>query len=162
MQLKQKSHLTLAIFCLIFLKFKKKGTGHGIGTLDEWRKLVPKEESHLKPFFVRKTSRGCVDVGITRNVIFLILPRDLRIQTKDGILKNCKCLGRFVLTEANTKQLQSMYPGFCFTFLAKFVRLPQIHDIYFLGQKDMYLIPHTEYDKIPLTEYPLMIFFYSD
>ena len=27
------------------------------------------------------------------------------------------------------------------------------------GQEDMHLIPHTEYNKIPLTEYPLINFF---
>ena len=29
----------------------------------------------------------------------------------------------------------------------------------FFGWEDMHLIPHTEYNKIPLTEYPLMNFF---
>ena len=56
-----------------------------MGTLDEWRKLAPKEEGHLMPFIVRRTSSGRIDVGITRNVIFLTPPRDLRIQTKEGI-----------------------------------------------------------------------------
>ena len=130
-----------------------------MGTLDEWRKLAPKEEGHLMPFIVHRTSSGRIDVGITRNVIFLTPPRDLRIQTKEGILKNCKHLGRFILTEANTKQLQAMHPGFCFTFLEKFVCLPQIRDIDFFGWEDMHLIPHTKYNKIPLTEYPLMNFF---
>ena len=64
----------------------------------------------------RRTSRGHIDVGITRNKIFLTLPRKLTTQTKEGILKNCKYLGRFVLTEADTKQLQAMYPGFCLPF----------------------------------------------
>ena len=56
-----------------------------MGTLDEWRKLAPKEEGHLMPFIVHRTSSGRIDVGITRNVIFLTPPRDLRIQTKEGI-----------------------------------------------------------------------------
>ena len=106
-----------------------------MGTLVEWRKLAPKGEGHLMPFIVPGTSSGCIDVGITRNVIFLTPPRELRTQTKEGVLKNCKYLGRFVLTEADTKQLQAMYPGFCFTFLEKFVRLPQICDIDFLVEK---------------------------
>ena len=46
-----------------------------------------------------------------------------------------------------------------FTFLEKFVHLPQIRDIDFFGPEDMHLIPRTEYNKIPLTEYPLMNFF---
>ena len=62
-------------------------------------------------------------------------PRELRTQTKEGILKNCKYLGRFELTEADTKQLQAMYSGFCFTFLEKFVRLPQFRDIDYLVEK---------------------------
>ena len=64
----------------------------------------------------RRTSRGHIDVGITRNKIFLTLPRKLTTQTKEGILKNCKYLGRFVLTEANTKQLEAMYPVFVLSF----------------------------------------------
>ena len=55
------------------------------------------------PFIVRRTTRGCIDVGITRNKIFLTPPRELRTQTKEGISKNCKYLGRFELTEADTK-----------------------------------------------------------
>ena len=86
-------------------------------------------------------------------------PRELRTQTKEIILKNCKYLGRFVLTEADTKQFQAMYPGFCFAFLEKFVRPPQIRDIDFFGREDIHLIPRTEHNKIPLTEYPLMNLF---
>ena len=142
-----------------FYEVQKKGTGYVMETLDEWRKLVPKEECHLMKFIVRRSSSGRIDVGITRIIIFLTPPRDLRIQTKDGILKNCKYLGRFVLTEANTKQLKVMYADFCFAFLEKIVRLPQIRDINCFGQEDMHLIPHTEYNKIPLKEYPLMNFF---
>ena len=56
-----------------------------MGTLDEWRKLLPKEEGHLMPFIVCRTSSGHIDVGIARNVILLTPPRDLRIQVKDGI-----------------------------------------------------------------------------
>ena len=106
-----------------------------MGTIVEWRKLVPKGEGHLMPLIVHRTSRGRIDVGITRNKIFLTPPRELRTQTKEGILKNCKYLGGFELTKANTKQLQAMYPGFCFTFLEKFVCLPQIWDIDFLVGK---------------------------
>ena len=132
-----------------------------MGTIVEWRKLVPKE-GHLMPLIVHRTSRGRIDVSITRNKIFLTPPGELKTQTQEGILKNCKYLGRFILSEADTKQLQAMYTGFCFTFLEKFVRLPQIRDIDFFGREDMHLIPHTEYNKIPLTEYPLMNFFYSE
>ena len=131
-----------------------------MGTLDELRKLVPKEEGHLVPFIVRRTSSGRIDVSITRNAIFLTPPRDLRIHTKEDILKNCRYLGRFVLTAADTEQIQAMYPGFCFTFLEKFICLPQIRNIDFFGREDMHLIPHTEYNKIPLTEYPLMNFLF--
>ena len=106
----------------------------------------------------RRTSRGHIDVGITRNKIFLTLPRKLTTQTKEGILKNCKYLGRFVLTEADTKQLQAMYPGLCFIFLEKFVRLPQIRDIDFFWWRRYALNVRTEYNKIPLTEYPLKNF----
>ena len=57
-----------------------------MATLAEWRKLVPKGESHLMPFFVCRTLRGRKDDGITRNIIILTPPRKLRTQTKEGIL----------------------------------------------------------------------------
>ena len=99
-----------------FYEVQKKSTGYVIGTLVEWRKLVPKGEGHLMPFIVRRTLSRRIDVGITGDVIFLTPPRELRTQSKEGILKNCKYLGRFVLTEADTKQLRAMYPGFCLPF----------------------------------------------
>ena len=133
MQLQQKRHLTLAIFGEIFMKFKKRAhVGYVMRTFTEWRKLVPKRQGNLIPLL---PSRGRIDVSITRNKIFLTPPRELRTQTKEDILKNCKYLGRFELTEANTKQLQEMYPGFRFTFLEKFVRLPQIRDIDFFRSR---------------------------
>ena len=55
-----------------------------------------------------------------------------------------------------------MYPGSCFTFLEKIVRLPHIRNIDFFGREDMCLLPHTEYNKIPITEYLLMKFFIQD
>ena len=133
MGLKQKRHLTLAIFGGNFYEVQKKSTGYMMGILVEWRKLVPKVEGYLMPFIVCRTSRRCIDIGITRKKMFLMPPRELRAQTKEGILKNYKYLDRFVLTEANTKQLQAMYPGFCFTFVEKFVRLPHIRHIDFFG-----------------------------
>ena len=130
---KTKTSFNVSNFGGDFYEVQKKGTGYVMGTLVEWRKLVPKGEGYLMPFVVRRTSRGRIDVGITRNKIFLTPSRELRTQTKKSILKNCKYLGRFVLIEADTKQLQAMYPGFCFTFLEIFVRLPQIRDIDFFG-----------------------------
>ena len=114
--------------CKIYSPFS-----HFKGILVEWRKLVPKVEGYLMPFIVCRTSRRRIDIGITRKKIFLMPPRELRAQTNEGILKNYKYLDRFVLTEANTKQLQAMCPGFCFTFLEKFVRLPHTRHIDFFG-----------------------------
>ena len=95
-----------------------------MGTLDEWRKLVPKGLGHLMPFIIRRTSSGRIDVGITRNKIFLTAPTALRVSYHlTGILKNCRYLGDFQLDEADTKELQAIYLDFCFTFLSKFVRL---------------------------------------
>ena len=42
MQLKQKRHLTLAIFYFNFYEVQKEGAGYVMGTLSEWQKLVPK------------------------------------------------------------------------------------------------------------------------
>ena len=109
-----------------------------MGTLDEWRKLVPKGLGHLMPFIIRRTSSGRIDVGITRNKIFLTAPTALRVSFPlTGILKNWRYLGDFQLDEVDTKELQAIYPDFCFTFLSKFVRLPQIRDIDFFGAENM-------------------------
>ena len=65
------------------------------------------------PFIIRRTKDLRIDVGITRNVIFLTPPEELRVAwPSNGILENCHYKGKFVLTEANTKQLQAIYPGF--------------------------------------------------
>ena len=107
-----------------------------MGTLDEWRKLVPKGLGHLMPFIIRRTSSGRIDVGITRNKIFLTAPTALRVSFPlTGILKNCRYLGNFQLDEADTRELQAIYPDFCFTFLSKFVCLPQIRDIDFFWRR---------------------------
>ena len=107
-----------------------------MGTLDEWRKLVPKGLGHLMPFIIRRTSSGCIDVGITRNKIFLTAPTALRVSFPlTGILKNWRYLGDFQLDEVDTKELQAIYPDFCFTFLSKFVCLPQIRDIDFFWRR---------------------------
>ena len=132
-------------------------------TLDEWRKLVPKGLGHLMPFIIRRTSSGRIDVGITRNKIFLTAPTALRVSFPlTGILKNWRYLGDFQLDEVDTKELQAIYPDFCFTFLSKFVRLPQIRDIDFFGAEDMVFMQKTEYNKMPLTDEPMMNFFISN
>ena len=84
------------------------------------------------PFIVRRTSSSRIDVSISRNKIFLTAPTGFR--TSDpltGILQNCRYLGDFLLDEEHTKKIQEIYPGFCFTWLAKWVHLPQIRDLDF-------------------------------
>ena len=134
-----------------------------MGTLDECRKLVPKGLGLLIPFIVRRTSSGRIDVGITRKKIFLTAPSGLRVsECLTDILKNCRHLGDFQLDEADTKELQAIYPDFCFTFFSKFARLPQIRDIDFFGAEDMVFMQKTEYNKMPLTNEPIMNFFYFE
>ena len=131
-------------------------------TLRERQKLVPKGEGNLMPFITRRTKDLRTDVGITRNVTFLTPPRELRMAwPSNGILKNCHYKGKLVLTEANTKQSQAIYPGFCFTYLEKFLCLADIGTpkIDFFGKEDMFLLHNTEYNKIPLTKEPFMFFF---
>ena len=114
------------------------------------------------PFIIRRTKDLRIDVGITRNVTFLTRPKELRmVWPSNGILKNCHYKGKFLLTEADTKQLQAIYPGFCSTYLERFVHLPDIGTpkIDFFGKEDMYLLRNTKYNKIPLTEEPFMNFF---
>ena len=50
-----------------------------MGTLEEWRKLVLKGLGYLMPFIVLRTKTGRIDVGITRNRIFLTAPTALRV-----------------------------------------------------------------------------------
>ena len=78
-------------------------------------------------FIIRRTKDLRIDVGITKNVTFLTTPKELRmVWPSNSILKNCYYKGKFVLTEADTKQLQAIYPGFSFTYSEKFVRLTDI------------------------------------
>ena len=121
MKLKQKAPFDVSNFFLDFYEVQKKGTEYVMGTLEKWKKFVPKGLAHLMPFIVRRTSSGRIDAGITRNKIFLTAPTGLRVSHPlTGILKNC----RFQLDEADTKELQAIYPDFCFTFSSKFVPLP--------------------------------------
>ena len=126
-------------------------------------KISTKGEGNLMPFIIPRTKDLRIDVGIAGNVTFLTPPRELRLQTREGILKNCFYKGKYVLTEADTKQLKAIYPGFCFTYLEKFVRLPEAGNnkpiIDYFCQEVMVILKNTEYNKIPLTEEPFMNFF---
>ena len=134
-----------------------------MGTLREWQKLVPKGDGHLMPFNLPKTTSGIIEVGIRRNIIFFTPPIALRLSyPRTGILKNCKYLRDYKLTEADTKELQAIYPGFCFTYLSLFVRLPLIRNIDVFGAEDMVLMEKTEYNKVPLPDFPMMNFFISN
>ena len=78
-----------------------------MGTLREWQKLVAKGKDHLLPFILRS---GIIEVGIARNKIFFTPPIALRLSyPRTGILKNCKYLRDFNLTETDTKELQAIY-----------------------------------------------------
>ena len=58
--------------------------------------------------------------------------------------------------------MQAIYPGFCFTYLSLFVRLPLIRNIDVFGAEDMVLMEKTEYNKVPLPDFPMMNFFISN
>ena len=134
-----------------------------MGTLSEWWKLVPKGEGHLLPFILRKTTCGIIEVGIMRKIIFFTLPIALRLSyPRTIILKNCKYLKDFNLTEADTKEFQAIYPGFCFTCLSMFVLLPLIRDIDIFGAEDTISMEKTDYNKVPLPNFAMMNFFISN
>ena len=108
-----------------------------MGTLREWQKLVPKGEGHLLPIILHKTTSGIIEAGITRNIIFFTPPISLRLSyPRTGILKSCKYLTDYKLTEADTKELQAIDPGFCFTYLSMFVRLPLIRGLDVFAAED--------------------------
>ena len=109
---KTKTPFNVSNFGADYYEIQEKGTGYAMGTSSEWQKLVPKGEGNLIPFSIRRKNL-CIDVGITRNVTFLTPPRKLRLQIREGILKNCLYKGKYVLTEADAKQLQAIHPGFC-------------------------------------------------
>ena len=74
MRLKQKRHLTLAIFGGIFMKLKKKGSAYVMGTLREWQKLVPKGEGNLMPFIIRRTKRPTYSCNYKQFIQVFVLP----------------------------------------------------------------------------------------
>ena len=115
------------------------------------------------PFILCKTTSNIIEVGITRNIIFFTPPIAFRLSyPRTGILKNCKYLKDFHLTEADTKELQTIYLGFCFTYLSMFIRLPLIRNIDVFGAEDMILMEKTEYNKVPLPDFLMMNFFISN
>ena len=115
------------------------------------------------PFVLAKTSHGVIEVKITRNIVFLTPPTALRVSyPRTGILKQCRYLGDFHLDKADTNELQKIYPDFCFTYLSKFVRLPQLRNMDRFGPEDMVLMPETKYNKMPLTDFQMMNFFISN
>ena len=115
------------------------------------------------PFILRKTASSIIEVGITRNTIFFTPPIKFRLSwPRTGILKNCKYLRDYKLTEADTKELQAIYPGFCFTYLSLFVRLALICNIDVFGAEDMVLLKKTEYNKVSLPDLPIMNLFLSN
>ena len=98
-----------------------------------------------------------------RKIIFFTPPIALRLSyPRTIILKNCRYLKDFNLTEADTKEFQAIYPGFCFTYLSMFVRLPLSRDIDIFGAKDMILMKKTGYNKVPLPNFAMMNFFLSN
>ena len=115
---KTKTPFDVSNFGGDFYEVQKRGTGYVMGTLREWQKLVPKGEGQLMPFILCKTTSGIIEVGITRNTIFFTPPIKLRLSwPRTGILKNCKYLRDYELTEADTKELQAIYPGFVLLFI---------------------------------------------
>ena len=112
------------------------------------------------PFILCKTISGIIEVGITRNKMFFTPPIAFRLSyPRTGILKNCKYLRDFNSTETDTKELQAIYPGFCFVYLSIFVRLLLIRHIDVFGAEDMILREKTEYSKVPFPDFPMMNFF---
>ena len=69
-----------------FYEVQKKGTGYVMETLSEWQKLVPKGEGNLMLFIMHRTKDLRIDVGITRNVTFLTLPKELRMAWPSKLL----------------------------------------------------------------------------
>ena len=94
--IKTKTPFNVNNFFWDIYEVQKKGTGYVMGTLVEWRNIVPKGEGHLMSFIVRRTSRGRIDVGITRNKIFLTPSRELRTQTKEAYKTITRNVSRFL------------------------------------------------------------------
>ena len=106
------------------------------------------------PFILRKTTSGIIEVRITRNIRFFTPSIALRLSyPRTGMLKNCKYFKDFKLTEADTKELQAIYLGFCFTYLSMFVRFPLIRDIDAFGAEDMILM-----EKLNIRKFHCQIF----
>ena len=79
-----------------------------------------KGKEYLQPITIKSHDRTTND----RNIMFYTPPTVIR-RIGNGILSCCKCLGKYLLSDDNKKQLKALYPGFVFNELAKFVRLVQ-------------------------------------
>ena len=119
------------------------------------KKLIIKDKEYLQSI----TIKGHKIATIDRHKVFYTPPNIIR-RRWGNILRFCRYLGKYILSDDDKKQLRALYPGFGFNELAEFVRLisPDLDEF---GPGDVVLMKSTEYNKIPYVEMNVFNFFIS-
>ena len=116
-----------------------------------------KGKEYLQPITIKSHDRTTND----RNIMFYTPPTVIR-RIGNGILSCCKCLGKYLLSDDNKKQLKALYPGFVFNKLAKFVRLGSSTSWDTWDSVDITFMQRTEYNKVPNVEMDFCRFYISN
>lgn len=151
----EKQNLILKHFYGIFMKLKKKDLAMQLEIWSE-KKLIIKDKEYLQSI----TIKGHKIATIDRHKVFYTPPNIIR-RRWGNILRFCRYLGKYILSDDDKKQLRALYPGFGFNELAEFVRLisPDLDEF---GPGDVVLMKSTEYNKIPYVEMNVFNFFISN
>ena len=98
---------------------------------------------------------------IDRHTTFFTLPTIIR-KRYDDILENCNYIKRYILSENDEKELNTLYHGFAFNELAAFIRSKSNRTLEKFGKGDIVLMPRTKYNKVPYAEMNIFNFFISN
>lgn len=151
----EKQNLILKHFYGIFMKLKKKDLAMQLEIWSE-KKLIIKDKEYLQSIKIKGHKIATID----RHKVFYTPPNIIR-RRWGNILRFCRYLGKYILSDDDKKQLRALYPGFGFNELAEFVRLisPDLDEF---GPGDVVLMKSTEYNKIPYVEMNVFNFFISN
>ena len=125
--------------------------------MTEKQNLIKQGKAYLQPI----TIKGHKFATIDRHTTFFTLPTIIR-KRYDKFRENCHYFRRYILSDNNKKELNTLYPGFVFNDLAAFSRSKPNRTLDKFGKGGVVLMPRTEYNKIPYVEMNIFSFFISN
>ena len=115
--------------------------------MTEKQNLIKQGKAYLQPI----TIKGHKFATIDRHTTFFTLPTIIR-KRYDKFRENCHYIRRYILSDDDKKELNTLYPGFVFNDLAAFSRSKPNRTLDKFGKGGVVLMPRTEYNKIPYVE----------